>query len=79
MQVLVVNAGSSSVKLRLLDGHDALVRSTDLPAGADGFNTGQLSAVLADWPTPDVVGHASCTADGCLPQRCGSTTPSACS
>ncbi len=57
MQVLVVNAGSSSVKLRLLDGHDALVRSTDLPAGADGFNTGQLSAVLADWPTPDVVGH----------------------
>jgi acetate kinase len=57
VRVLVVNAGSSSVKLRLLDGHDAIERSADLPAGSDGFDTGQLADLLRDWPDPDVVGH----------------------
>jgi acetate kinase len=57
VRVLVVNAGSSSLKLRLLDADDTLVRSVDLPAGADGIDTGRLTAVLRDWPEPDVVGH----------------------
>ena len=57
MRVLVVNAGSSSLKLRLLDEHDDLVHSTDLPAGADGVDTSQLAEVLAEWGEPDVVGH----------------------
>ena len=50
VRVLVVNAGSSSVKLRLLDGRDEIERSADLPAGADGFDTaavGRSAARLA--------------------------------
>ncbi len=49
--VLVVNAGSSSLKLRLLDAKDALQQTADLPACAD------LGALLRDWPVPDLVGH----------------------
>ncbi|MBN9100977.1 MULTISPECIES: acetate/propionate family kinase [unclassified Pseudonocardia] len=49
--VLVVNAGSSSLKLRLLDGADALVRHADLAPDDD------LAALLGHWPVPDVVGH----------------------
>ncbi len=57
MRVLVVNAGSSSLKLRLLDEHDKLERSADLPAGPDGFDTTRLTAVLREWDAPDAVGH----------------------
>jgi len=57
MRVLVVNAGSSSLKLRLLDDHDAIERSADLPAGSDGFDTASLTGVLHGWGKPDVVGH----------------------
>ncbi len=57
MRVLVVNAGSSSVKLRLLDAQDRIERSADLPAGPDGFDGAALGDVLLDWPRPDVVGH----------------------
>ena len=48
--ILVVNAGSSSLKLRLLDG-DATVRSADLAPG------GPVADTLSGWPAPDVVGH----------------------
>jgi acetate kinase len=57
VRVLVVNAGSSSLKLRLLDAHDRVERSADLPAGPDGFDVAALGQVLLDWPGPDVVGH----------------------
>ncbi len=57
MRVLTVNAGSSSVKLRLLDAADTTVAEQSLPADASGFDTGRLAAVLQDWPTPDAVGH----------------------
>ena len=57
MRVLVVNAGSSSLKLRLLDAADAIERSADLPAGPDGLDTSGLAGVLRGWPEPDVVGH----------------------
>ena len=56
MRVLVVNAGSSSVKLRLLEG-DELVRLADLPATADGFDRAGFAAAIDGWPTPDAVGH----------------------
>jgi acetate kinase len=56
MRVLVVNAGSSSVKLRLLDG-DEVERQDDLSAGAEGFDVAALAEVLKSWPPPDVVGH----------------------
>jgi acetate kinase len=48
--VLVVNAGSSSLKLRQLDD-DVLARHADLAPDGD------LDALLRDWPPPDVVGH----------------------
>jgi acetate kinase len=51
MRVLVVNAGSSSLKLRLLDEHDVVEQSADLAAGTD------FAEVLRDWREPDVVGH----------------------
>ena len=57
MRVLVVNAGSSSLKLRLLDDSDALQRSADLPAGPDGVDTARLADLLHGWPDPDAVGH----------------------
>jgi acetate kinase len=46
VRVLVVNAGSSSLKLRLLDGSDALQRSADLPGGPDGVDTALLAGLL---------------------------------
>ena len=57
MRVLVVNAGSSSLKLRLLDDHDTLEHSADLPAGPGGFDTASLAGVLQGWGKPDLVGH----------------------
>ncbi len=57
MLVLVVNAGSSSLKLRLLDDADTLVRSAELAAAAEGFDLAAVRRQLADWPRPDVVGH----------------------
>ena len=57
MRVLVVNAGSSSLKLRLLGAADAIECSADLPAGPDGLDTARLADVLQGWAKPDVVGH----------------------
>ena len=53
MLVLVVNAGSSSLKLRLLGPDDELEGSRDLqPGDPDG-----LAAALGDLRAPDAVGH----------------------
>lgn len=57
MRILTVNAGSSSLKLRLLDDRNTVLRSTDLPAGAEGFDVVSLSAALQSWDRPDAVGH----------------------
>jgi acetate kinase len=51
VNVLVVNAGSSSLKLRLLDTDDAVVATADLPADGD------VAGALREWPTPAAVGH----------------------
>ena len=56
-RVLVVNAGSSSLKLRLLGDSDEPEQSADLPAGPDGIDSEQLVAVLREWGEPDAVGH----------------------
>ena len=50
MIVLVVNAGSSSLKLRLLDD-EATIESADLAP------EGSIVEALRGWPAPDVVGH----------------------
>jgi len=57
VHILVVNVGSSSLKLRVLDDDDAVLAGQDLPTVAtDGFGP-----VLADFldggPTVDVAGH----------------------
>jgi acetate kinase len=57
MRILVVNAGSSSVKLRLLDEAEVLTHSADLKAGSNGFDGDELAAVLESWLRPDVVCH----------------------
>lgn len=55
MRILVVNAGSSSLKLRVLD--DLQVNAAhDLPADAGGFDESGLADFLAD-VRPDAVGH----------------------
>ena len=51
MRVLVVNAGSSSLKLRVLGPGDEVERSADTEPGAE------LEGVLHDWPVPDAIGH----------------------
>ncbi|MGV1050157.1 MAG: acetate/propionate family kinase [Solirubrobacterales bacterium] len=56
--VLTVNAGSSSLKLRLLDGGDEVVRSRDAGAIADGAELrAELAAFLAESPAIDAAGH----------------------
>jgi acetate kinase len=56
MKVLVINAGSSSVKLRIVDRADQLVASRDL-GPPDDHMADQLGDFLADTATIDVVGH----------------------
>ena len=78
MRVLVVNTGSSSVKLRLLSGHDAA--RLDRPAGTvhSGAGGGRR-ARSAGWPASPVwtvSGTASCTAARRSPSRSWSTTRS---
>jgi acetate kinase len=51
VRVLVVNAGSSTLKLSLLDEHDQLVSAETLPAGAD------VAPVIDAVAKPDAVGH----------------------
>lgn len=57
MRVLVVNAGSSSLKLRLLGDADVVEESADLPAGSQGIDQQQLLETLQEWQEPDAVGH----------------------
>ncbi|GLY27960.1 acetate/propionate family kinase [Kineosporia sp. NBRC 101731] len=57
MHVLVVNAGSSSLKVRLLGDADEVIGTVDLPADTSGFDVAELSAALNKWPRPQAVGH----------------------
>jgi acetate kinase len=56
MRVLVVNAGSSSLKLRVLDDGDSVVARSDL-GPVDRLGDGELEAALADLGPFDAVGH----------------------
>jgi len=57
MQVLVVNAGSSSLKLRLLDATDHVLVASDLPAPRGQADAATLRDVLGDLGGVDAVGH----------------------
>jgi acetate kinase len=56
VRVLVVNAGSSSLKLRLLDASDAVIGRADLAAVGD-VTPGDVAAALADLGPFDATGH----------------------
>ncbi len=57
MRVLTVNAGSSSLKLRLLDHDDGMLRSADLDAPGGSVRPQDVHDALASCPLPDVVAH----------------------
>src|SRR5215207_7318079 len=59
MRVLVVNAGSSSLKLRLLDGRDELLGAEDLEVSSppERADPATLEAALVRLGRADAVGH----------------------
>jgi acetate kinase len=57
MRVLVVNAGSSSLKLALLDASDRVLASANLSPPGTGDLAEQLAGFLAGAPRPDAAGH----------------------
>jgi acetate kinase len=56
VRILVVNAGSSSVKLRIVDDRDALIASRDL-AVANPLDSAALGDAVAGLGSFDAVGH----------------------
>jgi acetate kinase len=56
-RILVVNAGSSSLKLRLLDPADTLLAETDLPPPRGADDADAVRAAIAPFGTVDAVGH----------------------
>lgn len=57
MRVLTVNAGSSSLKLRLLGDRDEVIQSADLPGVDVATGDPGMAQALRDWPAPDATGH----------------------
>ena len=58
--ILVVNAGSSSLKLRLLDPGDAVVATADLPAVSGTSDAALIADAVSAWGAaarPTAVGH----------------------
>lgn len=56
-RILVVNAGSSSLKLRVLDRDDALVGSADLPAPRGSTDAAAVARAIGELGAVDGVGH----------------------
>lgn len=56
MRVLVVNAGSSSLKLSVLDD-ESLIATEALPSPADGIDEHAVAELIAQWGPLDAVGH----------------------
>ena len=57
MRVLVVNAGSSSLKLSVLDTGDTVLAHASIPVSRGRWEHDALTETLADFPRPDAVGH----------------------
>jgi acetate kinase len=56
-RILVVNAGSSSLKLRVLDPEDTLVAEADLPPPRGADDAASVASALAPMGPVDAVGH----------------------
>ncbi len=57
MRILVVNAGSSSLKLRVLDAEDGIVGSADLPMTRGRADETAIAEAVRGFGTIDAVGH----------------------
>ena len=57
MRILVVNAGSSSLKLRVIDDDDEVTHAADLPAIGRGSGPKEIAAALAECGEVEAVGH----------------------
>lgn len=57
MRILIVNAGSSSLKLRVLGLDDTVVVSEDLPAPGGQAEDAAVAHWIQDLPPVDAVGH----------------------
>ena len=57
MRVLVVNAGSSSLKLRVLDASDQVTGTADLPAPRGAADAAAIGPALASLGDADAAGH----------------------
>jgi acetate kinase len=57
MRILVVNAGSSSLKLRVLEEGDQVTSSLDLPAPRGEPDTAAMAKALNDFDSVQAVGH----------------------
>ena len=57
MRVLVVNAGSSSLKLRVLDSSDKVTGTADLPAPRGAADAAAMESTLASLGDADAVGY----------------------
>ena len=56
-RILVVNAGSSSLKLRVLDRHDSIVASADLPAPRGASDAVATAEAIRGFGPVGAVGH----------------------
>jgi acetate kinase len=56
-RVLVVNAGSSSLKLRVLDPADAITARADLPAPRVAADASEIKSAIESFGPVDAVGH----------------------
>ena len=57
MRILVVNAGSSSLKLRVIASDDTIAHAEDLPAVGRGTTSANIASALAAYGSIDAVGH----------------------
>ena len=57
VRVLVVNAGSSSLKVSVVDGDDSTVFERDFKADAGHFRDSELQAAVRDMENVEAVGH----------------------
>jgi acetate kinase len=57
LRILVVNAGSSSLKLRVLDDDDSVVASRDLQAPRAAVDEAELGVALSELGPADAIGH----------------------
>jgi acetate kinase len=57
MRILVVNSGSSSLKLRLIEADDIASKADDLPAIGSGMEPGLLMKIVEGYGPIDAVGH----------------------